>query len=121
MDAHVETCGLTAYRPPSVPDACGAGDTACYGQQVVPYDPPEGLVTITSITIAARSPNVDTLTIPSTMDTRGYPLTNDYYTFDKRLVTVGKRKTLEVDMTLSKPVANLVTFGIYQLLGPTRS
>lgn len=112
MDTHIETCGLTTYKP----KADDATSAAGFGQIVVPYDPPKGLVTITSINIAVRSPNTpDTLPIPITLDTRGYPLTNDYYTFDKRTVTVGKRKMLEINMSLSKPVANLVTFGIYKL------
>lgn len=102
--AHVETCGLTAYRRADDRDA-----------PIVPLDPPAGPVTITAITIAARSPDLGTLPIPSTLDTRSYPLTNDYYTFSKRSVTVGKRTMLEINMELSKPVANLVTFGIYKL------
>lgn len=112
VDAHVETCGLTTYKQG---DAAAAGH---YGGAVVYYDPPKDLVTITGITIAARSPDLGTLPIPSTLDTSSYPLANDYYTFSKRTVTVGKRKMLEINMELSKPVANLVTFGIYKLPRP---
>ncbi|CAH1732202.1 vanin-like protein 1 isoform X2 [Aphis gossypii] len=112
VDAHVETCGLTTYKQG---DAAAAGH---YGGAVVYYDPPKDLVTITGITIAARSPDLGTLPIPSTLDTNSYPLANDYYTFSKRTVTVGKRKMLEINMELSKPVANLVTFGIYKLPRP---
>ncbi|XP_025418126.1 vanin-like protein 2 isoform X3 [Sipha flava] len=106
MDAHIETCGLTAYKP------------AAASAAVVYYDPPKDLVTITAIAITARSPDLGTLPIPSTLDARSYPLTNDHYTFSKRTVTVGKRKMLEVNMELSKPVANLITFGIYKLPQP---
>jgi len=108
VDAHIETCGLTTYKP-------GGAAPGHYGGAVVYYDPPKDLVTITGITIAARSPDLGTLPIPSTLDTNSYPLANDYYTFSKRTVTVGKRKMLEINMELSKPVANLVTFGIYKL------
>lgn len=108
MDAHIETCGLTAYTPAAAPAAAA----------VVYYDPPKDLVTITAIAITARSPDLGTLPIPSTLDARSYPLANDHYTFTKRTVTVGKRKMLEVNMELSKPVANLVTFGIYKLPQP---
>lgn len=109
VDAHIETCGLTAYKPSAVHRGGGA---------VVYYDPPKDLVTITGITIAARSPDLGTLPIPTTLDTRSYPLANDSYTFSKRTVTVGKRKMLEINMELSKPIANLVTFGIYKLPRP---
>lgn len=107
LDAHIETCGLTAYH--------STGPTTA---AFVPLDPPKDLVTITAITIAARSPDLTTLPIPSTLDTSSYPLTNDYYTFSKRTVTVGQRKMLEINMELSKPVVNLVTFGIYKLPQP---
>lgn len=102
MDAHIETCGLTAFKP---------GETAA----VVAYDPPNDLVTIMSIVIVVRTPDVGTLPIPVTMDTRCYPLTDNHYTFSKRTVTHGKRKMLEINMELTKPVANLVTFAIYKL------
>lgn len=111
MEAHVETCGLTAYKPSSTAAA----------NAVVAYDPPRDLATITAITIVARSPGLDTLPIPSTLDTRGYPLSNEHYTFNKRIVTVGKRKTIEMNMELTKPVANLITFGIYKLPSAGRS
>lgn len=111
MNAHIETCGLTAYRSGST----AVASTAAAAAAVVPLDPPKDPVIITAITISARSPDLDTLPIPSTLNSSSYPLTNDYYTFSKRTVTVGRRKMLEVNMELSKPVANLVTFGIYKL------
>lgn len=104
LNTHVETCGLTTYKQsPS-------------GSTIIHYDPPKGMVTITAIAISARSANIDTLPIPITIDSRNYPLTSDFYTFGYRTVTVAasKRKMLQVDMMLSKPVANLVTFGIYK-------
>lgn len=104
MDAHVETCGLTSYAPP-----------AADGLPFLHYDPPKDLATITSIAIVARTPDVGPLPIPVTLDTRSYPLADEYYTFSKRAVTVGQRTVLEINMELSKPVANLVTFGIYKL------
>ncbi|XP_025191100.1 vanin-like protein 1 isoform X3 [Melanaphis sacchari] len=113
VDAHIETCGLTTYKPADA----AAGHQ---GGAFVYYNPPKDLVTITGITIAARSSDLGTLPIPSTLDTSSYPLANDYYTFSKRTVTVGKRKMLEINMELSKPVANLVTFGIYKLPRPVR-
>lgn len=111
MDAHIETCGLTTYKPRDA----AAGGQADGGVTLVYYDPPKDLVTITSVAIVARSTDTGTLPIPSTLDARGYPLANDRYTFNKRTVTVGKRKVLEINMELSKPVADLVTFGIYKL------
>lgn len=107
LNAHVETCGLTAYKP--------SGASA-----IIHYDPPKDMVTITAIAIRIRTANLDTLPIPSTLDARNYPLTSDHYTFGYRTVTVGagKRKMLQVDMVLSKPVANLVTFGVYKLPQP---
>lgn len=112
MNAHIETCGLTAYRSGS---ATAAATATVAGTAFVPLDPPKDPVIITAIAISARSPDLGTLPIPSTLNSSSYPLTNDYYTFSKRTVTVGRRKMLEVNMELSKPVTNLVTFGIYKL------
>ncbi|VVC33943.1 Hypothetical protein CINCED_3A002730 [Cinara cedri] len=111
LNMHIETCGLTAYKQ------SGPG-----GGAIVHYDPPKDMVTITAIAIRARSTNLDTLPIPSTLDARNYPLASDHYTFGHRTVNVaaGKRKMLQIDMVLSKPVANLVTFGIYKLPQPLK-
>lgn len=114
MDAHIETCGLTAYKRRGG-NRGNSGFASSNSNTVVYYDPPKNLVTITSIAIAARSPDLGVLPIPSTLDAHSYPLTNDHYTFSKRTVTVGDRKMLEIHMELTKPVANLITFGIYKL------
>lgn len=113
MNAHIETCGLTTYKPRDA--TTGGQASGVSGATLVYYDPPKDLVTITSVAIVARSTDTGTLPIPSTLDARGYPLANDKYTFNKRTVTIGKQKMLEINMELSKPVADLVTFGIYKL------
>lgn len=114
LDAHVETCGVTSYKPPDV-----VSNTV--GGTVVYYNPPKNLATIRSISIVARTPDVGTLPIPITMDTHSYPLTTDFYTFSKRTTVFSKQKMLEVKMELSKPVNNLITFGIYKLPDGNRS
>ncbi|XP_050438268.1 vanin-like protein 1 isoform X2 [Adelges cooleyi] len=107
LSAHVETCGLTAYK---------YRDSSAGGGGVSYYDPPKSLVTITAIDIVARTSDLTTAVIPTTLNTASYPLTNDYFTFAKRTVAAEDgRKVLEVSMQLCKPVANLITFGLYKL------
>lgn len=108
MDTHIETCGLTAYKPIDVVNNH-------FGGTVVYYNPPKNLATIRSISIVARTPDLGTLPIPITLNTHSYPLTNDFYTFTKRTTVFSKQKMLEVKMELTKPVTNLITFGIYKL------
>ncbi|XP_050528694.1 vanin-like protein 2 isoform X2 [Daktulosphaira vitifoliae] len=105
LNAHIETCGLTLYKYKEH-----------FSGGVTYYNPAKNLVTITAIDIVARSSDLTTVPIPTTLNMSSYPLTSDFFTFAKHTVSTDDgQKMQEIHMQLSKPVADLVSFGIYKL------
>ncbi len=102
---HIEACGLIL---------CAENATSSCG--IVPdFNLKKSNVKVLSIKISAKSYNVSSIPVPSTLDSSLYPLDVSDFTFRSSIVKENDKEFYSIDMNLVKPITNLITFAVYKL------
>lgn len=102
---HIEACGLILCAENSI-SSCG----------IMPdLNLKNTDVKILSIKISAKSFNVASIPVPSTLTSSLYPLDVADFTFNSSIVKENDKEYYSIEMHLVKPVTNLITFAVYKL------
>lgn len=102
---HIEACGLILCSEKNI-SSCGILPDFNYK--------PSG-VEVQSIKISAKSYNVSSIPVPSTLDSSLYPLHVSDFTFRSSIVKENEKEFYSIEMDLVKPITNLITFAVYKL------
>ena len=102
---HVETCGLTLCHQETPSSLCDWPDFGLKNSSTE----------IVSINIVARSRELTSIPIPSTLNSSMYPLEVDLFTYSSSIVSEEEKEFYLIEMNLVRPVNNLVTFVMYKL------
>lgn len=102
---HIEACGLILCAENSI-SSCG----------IMPdLNLKNSDVKILSIKISAKSFNVSSIPVPSTLTSSLYPLDVEDFTFNSAIVKENDKEYYSIEMHLTRPVTDLITFAVYKL------
>lgn len=102
---HIEACGLILCSEDNI-TSCG----------ILPdFNLKPSNIEVQSIKISAKSYNVSSIPVPSTLDSSLYPLDVSDFTFRSSIMKENDKEFYSIQMELIKPVTNLITFAVYKL------
>lgn len=106
---YIEACGLILCAESKI-NTCG----------IIPdFHSRKSYLKVLSVKISAKSYNVSSIPVPSTLDSSLYPLDVSDFTFSSSIIKENDKEFYSIEMNLIKPISNLITFAVYKL--PTQA